>query len=99
VEAECTKLGAVVVWTHYQSKSDLTDASLRSVNCVRSATQCRRPRSNHWRTLWCYPDLTTESARDVVLEDRLWPRGSLRTHNCVLDLGLGLGLEGSGHWP
>jgi len=30
------------------------DASLRSVNCVRFATRCRRPRSNHWWSLWCY---------------------------------------------
>ena len=40
---------------------------------------------------------------DVVLEDRPWPRGSSRTKNHVLGLGLegrglglGLGLEGSG---
>jgi hypothetical protein len=38
---------------------------------------------------------------DVVLEDRPWPRGSSRTKNHVLGLGLGLessglGLEGRG---
>jgi len=37
------------------------DALLRSVNCVRSATRCRRPSSNHWWSLWCYPDLTAET--------------------------------------
>ena len=42
-------------------------------------------------------------ASDVVLEDRPWPRGSSRTKNHVLGLGLeshglvlGLGLEGPG---
>jgi len=29
------------------------DASLCFVNCVRSATRCRRLRSNHWWSLWC----------------------------------------------
>jgi len=43
------------------------DASLRSVNCVRSATRCRRPGSNHWWSLWCNPDLTTETARWSVI--------------------------------
>ena len=36
------------------------------------------------------------SCSDVVLEDRPWPRGSSRTKNHVLGLGLGLGLESSG---
>ena len=34
------------------------------------------------------------SNSDVILEDRPWPRGSSRTKNHVL--GLGLGLESSG---
>ena len=65
--------------------------------------------------LHSFIDVWRTAASDLVLEDRPWPRGSSRTKNLVLGLGLessglglglegrglglGLGLEGPGPWP
>jgi hypothetical protein len=49
---------------------------------------------NQYDAFILYPALSTIS--DVVLGDRPWPRGSSRTKNHVLGLGLGLESPGLG---